>query len=413
MLSFRATPLHLLKRSCAWSVNARQDLFLGKNSNNNHTVIAPRQSMSNLWTPDEGSTLLNTVAGFNLYTLLALLGLVFVIVVVRALTMRFSPALLRRLIRVEAITNKTVRDSDKSLGVAAGAGVAWWLLSLLLDDRGLEGTPVVMPDVVATVLPGALQFVVAIAVVMWAIRLVDIVQDIVMLFDDDDNMDGTEKTLISALQSTLRFIIVFIGAVFVADSMGLDLTSLIAGLGISGFALALAAKDSISNFFGAITVLLDRPFKVGDWIVVGGSEGEVIEINLRTTLIRTSADTIITMPNANLVNTPVENWGKRRWRRWQTQMHLDINSDSDAVDAFCQRVLAAIEANSKTLKEDASYCQVSMISATSLDVDLNLYWDLTSGVEERIARAEFILELKNIAEDLGLQFYDGRVRQQR
>ena len=45
--------------------------------------------------------------------------------------------------------------------------------------------------------------------------------------------------------------------------------------------------------------------------------GEVIEINLRTTLIRTSADTIITMPNANLVNTPVENWGKRRWRRWQ------------------------------------------------------------------------------------------------
>lgn len=382
-------------------------------ANNNDTCKGLGPFMSNLWRPDDDSFLLDTMGGFNLYTLAAMLGLVIVVMVARALTMRFSPTVLRRIIRSESITSKTVRDSDKSLGVAVGAGLAYVLLSIMLDDRGLENSPVVMPDLAASLLPGVLQFVVAIAMVMWAIRLVDIVQDIVMLFDDDEKMDGTERTLISALQSTLRFIIIFIGAVFVADSMGLDLTSLIAGLGISGFALALAAKDSISNFFGAITVLLDRPFKVGDWIVVGASEGEVIEINLRTTLIRTSADTIITMPNANLVNSPVENWGKRRWRRWQTQMHLDINSDSEAVDTFCQRVLAAIAANPKTLKEDASYFQVSMISATSLDLDLNLYWDLSSGVEERNARAEFILELKNIAEELNLQFYDGRVRQQR
>jgi MscS family membrane protein len=270
-----------------------------------------------------------------------------------------------------------------------------------------------MPDLAASLLPGVLQFVVAIAVVVWAFRLVNIVHDIVMLFDTDDQMDGTEKTLVSALQSTLRFIIVFVGAVFVADSMGFDLTSLIAGLGISGFALALAAKDSISNFFGAITVLLDRPFKVGDWISVGSAEGEVIEINLRTTLIRTSADTIITMPNANLVNTPVENWGKRRWRRWQTQLHLDINADGEAVNAFCERVLQAIADNPKTLKEDASFCQVSMISATSLDVDVNLYWDVSGSVEEREERAKFIIDIKHIAEELGIEFYDGRVRQQR
>ncbi|MBT5661678.1 MAG: mechanosensitive ion channel family protein, partial [Euryarchaeota archaeon] len=223
----------------------------------------------------------------------------------------------------------------------------------------------------------------------------------------------TEKTLISAVQSTLRFIIIFVGSVFVADSMGFDLTSLIAGLGISGLALALAAKDSISNFFGAITVLLDRPFKVGDWIVVGSAEGEVIEINLRTTMIRTSADTVITMPNANLVNTPVENWGKRRWRRWQTKLHLDINADGDAVASFCDRVMDDIKENPKTLKEDSSFCQVSMLSATSLDVDLNLYWDVAGGVEEREERAKFIIRLKNIADDLGIDFYDGRVRQQR
>ncbi len=369
--------------------------------------------MDGLWNPAADSALRNEMFGFTTYTLLAILGLLVMIFITRLLAMRFAPTVLGTIIRSEAIKGKTVQDSDKALGTAVGVGLAYFLISIMIDDMERTGSPILMPDLAVSFLPGILQFVVAIAVVVWAFRLVNIVHDIVMLFDTDDQMDGTEKTLISALQSVLRFVIIFVGAVFVADSMGFDLTSLIAGLGISGFALALAAKDSISNFFGAITVLLDRPFKVGDWISVGTAEGEVIEINLRTTLIRTSADTIITMPNANLVNTPVENWGKRRWRRWQTQLHLDINADGEAVDSFCQRVLKAIEEHPKTLKEDASFCQVSMISATSLDVDLNLYWDVSGGVEEREERAKLIIDIKNIAEDLGIEFYDGRVRQQR
>ena len=369
--------------------------------------------MDGLWNPAADSALRNEVLGFTTYTLLAVLGLLVMIFIMRLLTMRFAPAVLGTIIRSEAIKGKTVQESDKALGTAAGVGLAYVLVGVMIDDMERAGSPILMPDLAVSFLPGILQFVVAIAVVVWAFRLVNIVHDVVMLFDTDDQLDGTEKTLISALQSVLRFAIIFVGAVFVADSMGFDLTSLIAGLGISGLALALAAKDSISNFFGAITVLLDRPFKVGDWIIVGAAEGEVIEINLRTTLIRTSADTIITMPNANLVNTPVENVGKRRWRRWQTQLHLDINADGEAVDAFCQRVLKAIEEHPKTLKEEASFCQVSMISATSLDVDLNLYWDVSGGVEERQERAKLIIQIKNIAEDLGIEFYDGRVRQQR
>lgn len=369
--------------------------------------------MGDLWTPAADSSLRDELFGFTTYTLALILGLVIAIFIVRLLTMRFAPTVLRTIIRSEAIKGKTVQDSDKALGTAVGVGLAMVAINIMIEDMERTGSPILMPSIAVSFLPGILQFIVAIALVVWAFRLVNIVQDVVALFDNDDVLDGTEKTLISAVQSTLRFVIIFVGAVFVADSMGFDLTSLIAGLGISGLALALAAKDSISNFFGAITVLLDRPFKVGDWIVVGTAEGEVIEINLRTTLIRTSADTIITMPNANLVNTPVENWGKRRWRRWQTKFHLDINADGDAVASFCERVMDDIKENPKTLKEDSSFCQVSMISATSLDVDLNLYWDVSGGVEERQERAKFIIRLKNIAEDLGIEFYDGRVRQQR
>ena len=269
-----------------------------------------------------------------------------------------------------------------------------------------------MPEIMLTILPNVFQFIIALAVVVWAFRLVDVVQDVVMMLDSDGVSDGTDKTMVSALESVLRFFIIFIGAIFIADAVGLDLTSLIAGLGISGLALALAAKDTISNFFGALTVLLDRPFKVGDWVVVGASEGEVIEINLRTTLIRTGMDTVITVPNANLVSTPVENFGKRRWRRWQTMLHFDINSNPDSVEAFRDDVLSSIQDNAATMNEESSWCRVNDISATSIDVSLNLYWDVQGGADERQEKEKFLLEIMQLARNHNLSFYDNRIRKQ-
>ena len=186
--------------------------------------------MDGLWNPAADSALRNEVFGFTNYTLLAVLGLLVMIFIVRLLTMRFAPTVLGTIIRSEAIKGKTVQESDKALGTAAGVGLAYLLVGIMIDDMDRIGSPVMMPELAASFLPGILQFIVAIAVVVWAFRLVNIVHDVVMLFDTDDQLDGTEKTLISALQSVLRFAIIFVGAVFVADSMGFDLTSLILSL---------------------------------------------------------------------------------------------------------------------------------------------------------------------------------------
>ena len=350
--------------------------------------------------------------GINEMTILAILGIVLVGVVVRFLTMTFAPSLLTKIVRSKNLRTKTVKQSDKALGSAVGAGVSYLLALQLVNSVEGGSTTYAMPDIMLTILPNVFQFIIALAVVVWAFRLVDVVQDVVMMLDSDGVSDGTDKTMVSALESVLRFFIIFIGAIFIADAVGLDLTSLIAGLGISGLALALAAKDTISNFFGALTVLLDRPFKVGDWVVVGASEGEVIEINLRTTLIRTGMDTVITVPNANLVSTPVENFGKRRWRRWQTMLHFDINSNPDSVEAFRDDVLSSIQDNAATMNEESSWCRVNDISATSIDVSLNLYWDVQGGADERQEKEKFLLEIMQLARNHNLSFYDNRIRKQ-
>ena len=153
--------------------------------------------------------------------------------------------------------------------------------------------------------PSILQLLLVVTLVISGYRMIGLVNALYASFDKDGELDGTEKTLITAMESILRFIITLFGAIFIADALGFDLNTLIAGLGITGLALALAAKDTISNVFGATVVLLDRPFKVGDWVTIGAVEGEVVEIGLRTTLLRTSMDTVVTIASMlNLTNTP-------------------------------------------------------------------------------------------------------------
>ena len=349
--------------------------------------------------------------GFSQSTLVVVGAILIVSFVIRLIVSNLSHGFFGVIVRNDTIRQKTVRKGDKALGSVVAYAFSFVTIDLLVREQ-VENENILMPSW-AEYIPDVLQFLLVISIVVWAFRLVSLVYDVVRFLDKDDELDGTEKTLISALESVLRFIIIFVGAIFIADALGFELTSLLAGLGISGLAFALAAKDSISNFFGAITVLLDRPFKVGDWVVIGTSEGEVIEINLRTTLVRTSLDTIITIPNANLVNIPVENWGKRRWRRWQSMVHLDINSDPEKVEAFCQRSLELIHNHDSTTKEDASWCSINTISAQSIDIELNLYWNVDSSIAERKAREALILDLMELAKELDLSFYDGRIRQQR
>ena len=349
--------------------------------------------------------------GFSQSTLVVL-GAIFVLsVIIRMIVSNLSHGFFGAIVRNDSIREKTVKKGDKALGSVAAYAFSFVTINLLVGEQA-ENTNILMPSW-AEYIPDVLQFLLVISIVVWAFRLVSLVYDVVKFLDKDDDLDGTEKTLISALESALRFIIVFVGSIFIADALGFELTSLLAGLGISGLAFALAAKDTISNFFGAITVLLDRPFKVGDWVVIGTSEGEVTEINLRTTLVRTSVDTIITIPNANLVNIPVENWGKRRWRRWQSMIHLDINSDPKNVELFCQQTLNLIQNHELTTKEDASWCSINTISAQSIDIEVNLYWNVNSLIAERKAREALIIDLMELAKELNLSFYDGRIRQQR
>ena len=350
----------------------------------------------------------NAIFGFNQGTLVVLIGLIALVFVARLVAMMIIPKIFSKLCEKSPIAELAINGSSKALGIATGAAILW-RSSLTL----IEGELAVMPEMVAFWLPSIAQVVMLIAIIVWALRLTVAVQAVVEYWDDDEELDGAEKTLIGAVESVLRFCIVIFGSVFIADALNFDLTTMVAGLGITGLALALAAKDSIANVFGAVTVLLDRPFRVGDWVLISGCEGEVINISLRTTLLRTSLDTIVSIPNANLTSKPIENFGKRRWRRYQPLISLDLDSDPDAVQSFTEGVGALIRNDVNTMKKDSSWAKVSSISKDSIEVSCNIYWDVEGGADERDARQLFLLNVARLAKENEIVFYEPRVRNQR
>jgi len=354
----------------------------------------------------------NEYWGLNQGTLGILLALVLLGFIIRLLAMELVTRVFSKLAKRSPIAAKTISERRGALGTAAAAALFWQVSEQLALDMDLAVSSVMMPNAAAFWLPALAQLLMLGALLSWALKEVELVGAVVDWWADDDELDGTEKTLISALESVLRFLIVIFGAILIANALDFNLATLMAGMGISGLALALAAKDTISNFFGAITVLIDRPFKVGDWILTKNTEGEVIEIGLRTTLLRTSLDTIITLPNANLVSQAVENYGKRRWRRYRPTFHLALDSNPDKVKKFCGGILEMIAENPQTLRESSSWACVETLGPQSIDVNVNMYWDIDSGKTERLAREVFLLSVMKLAISLGLHFYEPRVRRQ-
>jgi len=172
-------------------------------------------------------------------------------------------------------------------------------------------------------------------VLIWAIAINRIVLRIVEDWIHHWREVGREGSEIIGLVGNITRVIVLAGGIFLLLSIWkINITPLLASAGIAGVAVALAAKETLSNFFGGVTVLLDQPYKVGDYIVLdSGERGEVVEVGLRSTRILTRDDVQISIPNAIITNTKVINESAPEPRfRIRIKVGVAYGSDIDQVE---------------------------------------------------------------------------------
>ncbi len=178
----------------------------------------------------------------------------------------------------------------------------------------------------------------------------------IKIYEIDSENKQVKHEVINVGIKIVNFIIMTIGLLIVLHFAGANLTAVLSGLGIGGFAVALAAKDSLANFFGTLSILLSDVFSQGDWIVIDGKEGVVVEIGLRVTTLRTFDNALIAIPNAILANKDVKNWNKRELgRRIKMSLGIKYNSKSQDIKNAVNEIRHMLDQHSKIATENTKY----------------------------------------------------------
>jgi small conductance mechanosensitive channel len=216
------------------------------------------------------------------------------------------------------------------------------------------------------------------------------------LFQVLDQSEGIEPGLQSVLLKTFRVVTLLFIGIIVLDQLGLNVTVLIGGLSIAGVIAGFAARDSLENFISGLTILVDKPFQVGDYIEMEDEYGQVDEITLRSTRIRTVRNEIIVLPNLQMITERVINHTKRNVLRVDIEFGIAYKEYPEEARAV---LLPLVEDDDRIFPEPSPSVVVTSMNDSSVDMALRFYirdpsqelpirWEYTEKVRETLREAD-------------------------
>ena len=198
-----------------------------------------------------------------------------------------------------------------------------------------------------------------------------------------------DDLLVPLVGKTLRVFVIVISVFIILHSLtGLELGPMLASLGIGGAALAFAGKDSIANFLGSLAIIFDKPFTVGDRIVIEGYDGYVEEVGFRSTRIRTLEGNQVTIPNEKIINTALENIQRRPHIRWHTNITVTYDTPPEKVQRAVQIIRTVLVSHGGTMPEYPPRVYFNGFNDWSLNIEVYAwftppdYWQYNAWLHE-------------------------------
>jgi len=221
---------------------------------------------------------------------------------------------------------------------------------------------------------------------------------------------GSERLLPQSLDGQLiRLMSRFVGIVLAiallmeaADELGFPAFSVLAGLGVGGLAVALAARDSLANLFGSVLIMFEKPFRVGHLIRLGGTEGFVEDVGFRSSRIRTYDNSLISVPNSTVVNATIENLTARTSFRERLVIQVTYDTPRQKIEEFCQGLRQIIEQTEAARPNPSVFFHD--FSESSLDITVTFFLAVPSAREEMQEREIILLKIMDLATELGVEF---------
>lgn len=321
----------------------------------------------------------------------------FLVILLGVIADRLGRVIVRKIGKHQLDVRKLEFDADYLAATAKWSGIfiggMIWLGGLAILG---------LPDRLGLVLSIAALFVAVLAGVLAAFRIIDLVAG-VFARKAAKTESKIDDLLVPLLRSTAKIFVAAFGIIFIADNLAVNVTSLLAGLGIGGLAFALAAKDTIENLFGSITILIDRPFNIGDWINLNGMDGTVEKIGLRSTRVRTFYNSQITVPNSNLIKATVDNYGRRKYRRFRSTIQVTYNTSPEKIEAFCEGMRELVRRHPYTRK-DYFHIYLNDFGAHSLDILLYVFFETPDWATELRERHRLMGDIVRLAHRVGVEF---------
>ncbi len=217
----------------------------------------------------------------------------------------------------------------------------------------------------------------------------------------------TESTLddqlVPLVRKALKTFVVIVGAFVILQNLNVPILPLLTGLSIGGLAFALAAQDTIKNFFGSLMIFVDKPFQIGDWVTSGDIDGSVEEVGFRSTRVRTFRNSVVYVPNGNLADSTIDNHGLRQYRRFYTQIALTYDTPPHLIETFVEGLRKIVEEHPDTRK-DYYHIYFNDMASFSLNVMFYIFFAVPTWPEELKARHEILLEIMKLADKIGINF---------
>ncbi len=317
--------------------------------------------------------------------------------------------LVRRLVGVLArytthrLTRWTESDWDDQIAEALVPPIR---LLILVGGVEIAALALALPDPFAYWLRAVLNTLVAYGI-FWALyRLVAPVIAIAWALSRRTVRDAAlskalEQKLSRVLVQIARALIMVLGFAVVLESWGYDVAGLVAGLGIGGLAVALAAQDTLANLFGYFVILADEPFRVGEYIVFGDVSGTVEHIGFRSTRLRAVDQSLIAVPNSTLMNATIINWSRLAKRRLKMTLGLEYASSPQQILAVVQAIREMLRAHEQ-VQADSVIVQFVEFNESSLDVLIVCYMTVTAWADFQAAKQDINLRIMRILDTHGV-----------
>lgn len=311
---------------------------------------------------------------------------------------RFAQFLLtKQLIRVG---ERIGLDTDLTLIRRIRAPLTWFSAGLVfrlgIPDIQFDANTAFFLNIVAI-------SILSLSAVIIATRSVDLVAD---LFNKRAQLTESklDDQVIPLVTRAIKVGLWALGFVFILQNLGVEVTALLAGVSVGGVAVALAAQDTISNLFGSLTIFTDRPFQIGDWVIIDGSiEGVVEEVGFRSTRIRTFGKSVVSVPNATVANSTVDNMGKRTHRRLKLSFGFRYDTQPDQLRKFLAEVRHLLETNPNIWQESVEVRFVNF-GESALEMMIYTFLDVPDWATELTEKENLMLSVMEIAAALGIEF---------